>query len=279
MSSTPTAATSPSRPALFSSPAADTTEYVFDALDRKIAQIDPATPCVVDGVAETVSPTTTCTFDAAGNMVSSTDPNGNTTRWVYDLEGRQTETTDALGDTTTTVFDAAGNVLASTDALGATTFFVYDTMNRKIGEIAPVPLPAVGVPPLGGGEISPLPLGEGQGEGNGQGEGGGEISPLPLGEGQGVRAVCVPGLGQVILAGGPITTWSYDADGNVLSVTDPLGNTTWTACNACNLPISVTDALGVCGRSAAHDAYDLHGAGAGFHGDRSPGADHRVPLR
>ena len=47
-----------------------------------------------------------------------------------------------------------------------------------------------------------------------------------------------------MLAGGPITTWTYDLDGNVTSVTDPLGNTTWTAYNACNLPVSVTDALG-----------------------------------
>jgi YD repeat-containing protein len=46
------------------------------------------------------------------------------------------------------------------------------------------------------------------------------------------------------LAGGPVTTWSYDLDGNVTSTTDPLGNTTWTQYNSWNLPVAVTDALG-----------------------------------
>ena len=182
----------------------DTTQYVFDALDRKVAEIDPAAPCVVNGVTQTVSPTTTYAYDAAGNMVATTDPNGNVTSYVYNLEGRQTETIDALGDTTTTVYDAVGNVLWVTNALGATTFFLYDAMDRRIAEISPLP---------------------------------------QAGEGQGVRVLSVPGLGQVICGGGPITTWTYDFNGNVTSVTDPLGNTTWTQYNACNLPIAVTDAL------------------------------------
>ena len=64
-----------------------------------------------------------------------------------------------------------------------------------------------------------------------------EISPLPYsGEGQGVRALSVAGMGQVVLAGGPTTTWQYDANGNVIAVTDPLGNTTWTQYNAWNRP-------------------------------------------
>ena len=59
-------------------------------------------------------------------------------------------------------------------------------------------------------------------------------------------------MGQVILAGGPITTWTYDLNGNVTSETDPLGNTTWTAYNGSNLPISVTDALGWEAGNAQH---------------------------
>ena len=143
-------------------------------------------------------------------MVPTTDPNGNVTQYVYNIDDLQTEVIDALADTTTTVYDAVGNAIATTNALGFTTWFVYDTMDRKIAA------------------ISPLPLGEGQGEGNGQE----------------VRVISVAGEGTLVLAGGPTTTWTYDADGNVTAVTDPLGNTTWTQYNDQNLPVAITDATG-----------------------------------
>ncbi len=44
----------------------------------------------------------------------------------------------------------------------------------------------------------------------------------------------------LILSGNLLST----TNGNVTAVTGPLGNTTWRQYNACNLPISVTDALG-----------------------------------
>ena len=55
-------ANGPSPPATVSGLAGDTTQYVYDDLNRKIAEIDPATPCVVDGVTETVSPTTSYAY-------------------------------------------------------------------------------------------------------------------------------------------------------------------------------------------------------------------------
>ena len=129
------------------------------------------------------------------------------------MEGRQTQVIDALGDTTTAVYDAVGNVLAVTNALGATTFYQFDLMNRKIAEISPLPL---------------------------------------AGQSQSVRLLTIAGLGQVICAGGPITTWQYDLNGNVTSVTDPLGYTTWTQYDAWNLPVAVTDALGAYKGDAQH---------------------------
>ena len=42
----------------------------------------------------------------------------------------------------------------------------------------------------------------------------------------------------------PTTTWQYDYNGNVIAVTDPLGNTTSTEYNGWNQPVAVTDALG-----------------------------------
>jgi RHS repeat-associated protein len=149
-------------------------------------------------------PTTTNVYNQSGNLVSTIDPNGNVTTYAYDLEGRQTQVTDALGDTTTTVYDAVGNVLSVTNALGETTFYQYDSMNRKIAQ----------------------------------------SSPLPVGENQEGFEFSLPGLGLLVCAGGPTTVWQYDANGNVLYVTDPLDHTTSTTYNGWNEPTQVTDALG-----------------------------------
>jgi len=172
-----------------------TTEYVYDALNRKTQEIqrDP------DGDGVLTRPTTTWVYDAAGNVASMTDPRGKTTRYNYDLRGRHTCTTDALGnylgDPTHSQFawyDAAGNVLVATDALGRATGYEYDARNRKVREILP----------------DPKPYGDEPQQSN------------------------------------PQTTWTYDAAGNLASVTDALGYTTWYQYDGWNRGTHVTDALG-----------------------------------
>jgi RHS repeat-associated protein len=175
-----------------------TTQYVYDNLNRKTKVISPRT----DGVGS-AQPQTLWQYDQNGNLVSTTDPNGNVTRLAYNIDGEPTQATDVLGETTTTTYDAVGNILSVTNALGATTFYLYDSMNRKVAKISPVPL---------------------------------------AGQGQSVRVIPVLGLGQVICAGGPTTTWQYDFNSNVTTATDPLGNPTWTQYNGWNLPVAVTDA-------------------------------------
>lgn len=116
-----------------------TTINVYDNLDREIETIqpDPATGQTSQG--DATCPKTYVGYDANGNVVSTTDANGNTTTYAYNLAGQQTAVTDALGDTTTTVYDAVGNVLSVTDALGRMTTFQYDAMNRKTEETDPLP--------------------------------------------------------------------------------------------------------------------------------------------
>jgi len=53
-----------------------------------------------------------------------------TTRYVYDLDGRSTTTTNALGATTTTTYDAFGDAVKVVDPLGNVGYFYFDALGR-----------------------------------------------------------------------------------------------------------------------------------------------------
>jgi len=125
-----------SRPDTFQSSADYTTEYVYDALNRKAQEILPDP----DGAGNPLPrPVINYTFNTTGNLSSVTNPLGAVTRYGYDLRNRQTRVTDALGETTTTTLDAVGNVIFVTDALGRRTDFEYDVLNRKVRQTLPLP--------------------------------------------------------------------------------------------------------------------------------------------
>lgn len=54
------------------------------------------------------------TYDADGDLLSTTDPDGNTTTNTYNALGEVLTTTDAMGNTTTNTYDADGDLLTST---------------------------------------------------------------------------------------------------------------------------------------------------------------------
>ena len=62
----------------------------------------------------------------------------------------------------------------------------------------------------------------------------------------------MPGVGTIIVSRGPITSWTYDADGQATCEEDPLGGNTWTQYNTANLPVAITDALGAYAGDSAH---------------------------
>ena len=218
----------------FSSSPNDTTEYVYDNLDRKIEEIAPSSST---GEAR---PTTTYAFDASGNMVSTTDADGNVTSYCYNIEGRRTETIDALGDTTTTVYDAVGNVLSVADALGHTTSFVYDPMDQK--------------------DFPNLPSPSGRGAG-----GEGNFRPRS-------------GLGRACRRPDHDLDLRQKRERHVRDRSP--GQHDLDGVQYVQLAGFRDGRLGLGGRRpAAHDNHDLHSIGAGFHRDRSLGPDHRVPLR
>ena len=96
------------------------TTYTYDLLDRVIATTDPA------------GNVTRTTYDALGRAVSRTDASGNVTTTTYDDLGRVISTQDATGGATTLAYDAAGNLVSTTDAAGRTTTFGYDALNRRV---------------------------------------------------------------------------------------------------------------------------------------------------
>jgi RHS repeat-associated protein len=99
-------------------PLSHTTTYAYDALNRRTSVTDP------------LGHTTTYTYDAGGNRTSVTDANGKTTTYTYDAMDRLTTVTDAAGGTVSYVYDAVGNRTAMTDANGHTTTWTYDALDR-----------------------------------------------------------------------------------------------------------------------------------------------------
>ena len=107
-------------------------------------------PVFVQGPIAT-EPPTTFTYDANGNLITTTDPLGNSTQRVYDAVSRLTSLTDPRGLSTlfrydglnrvTEIadarqgitrfsYDANGNLLTVSDAKNQTTTYTYNNMDR-----------------------------------------------------------------------------------------------------------------------------------------------------
>jgi YD repeat-containing protein len=65
-------------------------------------------------------------------VTSLTDPNGNTTEFIYDTNGNLIETIDALQNSYFTVFNSRGQITSLTDALGNVTTFDYDPLTFNL---------------------------------------------------------------------------------------------------------------------------------------------------
>jgi RHS repeat-associated protein len=98
--------------------------------------------CPAYGAAH-VKGTTTETFDAAGEVLTSTGPDGDTTSYKYtdpSHPGRPTVTVDPDGQTTTVVYDTAGEVTSSTVSFGsyrAVTENAYNSAGQLYCSVAP----------------------------------------------------------------------------------------------------------------------------------------------
>jgi RHS repeat-associated protein len=112
-----------------------TTSYAHDAM-RRVTQ-------TLEGFGSSVQRSSSSTFDGIGDVLSTTDPNGNVTSFAYDQIGRQITLIAGFGTavatTTTTIYDNTGNTLSQTSGISTTasydhhttTSYGYDAVNRQ----------------------------------------------------------------------------------------------------------------------------------------------------
>jgi YD repeat-containing protein len=106
---------------------APNTTYDYDELNR----LGVVTQTLGSG-----SIVTRYAYDVQDNLVSVTDPNGNTTTYAYDdFRRMQTQTSPVTGLTSYT-YDNAGNLTVTTDANNATTRRTYDAANRVTSSVS-----------------------------------------------------------------------------------------------------------------------------------------------
>ena len=191
---------------------------------------------------------TLVTYDPAGNKATETDALGRITRYVYDARNRLVATVLPDGTSTRLRVDGGSRIAATIDQAGSITATGYDMLGRKIRETLPDP---DGAGPL----AAPVTAWGYESRGNLQfatpsfvGQSGvvaGDAARSThfeydaLGRKTSETQADPDGTGPLAR---PVTSFSYDADGNLLTVTDPRGFTTTYAYDNLGRKITETSA-------------------------------------
>jgi YD repeat-containing protein len=124
-------------------PLGNETRYEYDEADQLVAIIDAngnRTDFGYDDLGRQTSITNSLNhiyitnYDKVGNIVSEIDPLAQTTIYNYDNRDRQIQFVDPINGITTTTYDGVGNITSITDPENNTTSYVYDNLNRLIME-------------------------------------------------------------------------------------------------------------------------------------------------
>ena len=274
-------------------PAANVVNYTYDALSDMTSQTVPQPSSSTsapgtwtfsyDSDGEQLSAkdplgnTTAQTYDYFGNVASSTDGLGNTTRYGYNYLGDQTMQDTPDGSVSTSTYDRLGELASTADGAGNTTSYTYNGQ----GNVSQVTNPDGTSAQYGydqAGQLtsvadwSPVPAGGSatklRSESFGYDADGNQTSATDW---NGTTTTdAYNALGELTSATQPVsasasitTSYGYDAAGNQTSVIDGNGNTTWTTYNTWNLPESVVEPTTPAATSAAETtwttAYDADG--------------------
>ena len=103
-----------------------TTTYTYDPLGNELSQTDP------------LGHTTGYTYDCDGNKLSETDPDGNITTYTYDGDNQMLSTTQPDGTILTYTYDSNGNKKTYSDANHNTTIYNYNNLNQLVSQTDPL---------------------------------------------------------------------------------------------------------------------------------------------
>jgi len=214
---------SPNGNAAGADPAHFTTTYAYDALGQLVSTTDP------------LGQVTTYTYDGNGNQTSTTDPVGQTTTYSYDADNELIKTTNPSGSSTSSTYDGGGHVITSTNADGDTTTYTYNALGEKTSSTNPLgKVTSYTYDPAGNLLTQTNPLGQVT---TYTYDAANELTGIAYSDGT-----------------TPAVTYTYDADGQRLTMIDGTGTTTYTYDSLGRL-VSSTDGAG----HVTTYGYDLDG--------------------
>ena len=201
----------------------NTTIFAYDGNGRLIAVTDPVglvtTLTYINGKLQRINDpagrATLFQYDAAGNLTRITNPDASFVTYAYDSKGHVTQATNERGLSTLYAYDFAGRFAQSTRPTGETRGLVSTKLS--------------GLADTAGGQGTPT-------------------NPAPIVTSQNATAALTDGRGNQ-------SRFSLDTLGQVISQTDPLGQTTTTVRDANGLPTRITRPNG----AVTTMTYDLKG--------------------
>jgi RHS repeat-associated protein len=172
--------------------------------------------------------TTYAAYDAHGNPTQINNADGSLTTIYYDARSRVTSKSSSGGVSQSFTYTTNGMLSTETDSYGSVTSYLYDDAHRLIGKNQ------------SNGEKLRYTL-----------DNAGRTIKTETFDAQNILATTseagYDGLARVLWrkdANGKITTYTYDANGNVTAIKDPNNLTTSTQYDQLNRPILVTNPLG-----------------------------------
>ncbi len=210
----------------------NTTTFTLDSHGNVLRRTDP------DGLHED------WTYNSAGQVLTDTSRNGNTTTYGYDAKGRLTTITYPGPGSPQAVYgyDSAGDITSIKDELGRVTTFTYDQAGRVLSEQNPLQAAA--------GKATSYTY-----------DADGNLLTVTDALGH-VTSYSYNARNEVVGMTDPAnqgtgrqTTYAYDAAGNMIAISDPLGHQTTYAYDGANREIGTTDADG----NRTTYIYDLDG--------------------